>query len=31
MEMQSMMKRLGKGGMQKMLRGLKGRFPGMPF
>jgi len=31
LEMQSMMKRLGKGGMQKMLRGLKGRIPGMPF
>jgi len=31
MEMQAMMKRLGKGGMQKMLRGLKGRLPGMPF
>jgi signal recognition particle subunit SRP54 len=30
-EMQSMMKRFGKGGMQKMLRGLKGRLPGMPF
>jgi signal recognition particle subunit SRP54 len=30
-EMQVMMKRLGKGGMQKMLRGLKGRLPGMPF
>jgi signal recognition particle subunit SRP54 len=27
-EMQVMMKRLGKGGMQKMLRGLKGRPPG---
>ncbi len=31
MEMQAMMKRLGKGGIQKMLRGLKGRLPGMPF
>jgi len=31
MEMQTMMKRLGKGGMQKMLRGLKGRLPGRPF
>ena len=30
-EMQTMMKRLGKGGMQKMLRGLKGRMPGLPF
>jgi len=30
-EMQVMMKRMGKGGMQKMLRGLKGRLPGMPF
>jgi len=30
-EMQTMMKRFGKGGMQKMLRGLKGRLPGMPF
>jgi signal recognition particle subunit SRP54 len=30
-EMQSMMKRFGKGGMQKMLRGLKGRMPGLPF
>jgi len=31
MEMQAMMKRLGKGGMAKMLRGLKGRTPGLPF
>jgi len=31
MEMQGMMKRLGKGGMQKMLRGLRGKLPGMPF
>jgi signal recognition particle subunit SRP54 len=31
MEMQAMMKRMGKGGMAKMLRGLKGRMPGMPF
>jgi len=31
LEMQGMMKRLGKGGMQKMLRGLKGKMPGMPF
>jgi len=30
-EMQAMMKRFGKGGMQKMLRGLKGRLPGSPF
>ena len=30
-EMQKMMKRFGKGGMQNMLRGLKGRMPGMPF
>ena len=30
-EMQKMMKRLGKGGMKNMLRGLKGRMPGMPF
>ncbi len=30
-EMQKMMKRFGKGGMQNMLRGLKGRIPGMPF
>jgi signal recognition particle subunit SRP54 len=30
-EMQGMMKRFGKGGMGKMLRGLKGRTPGMPF
>lgn len=31
MEMQTMMKRMGKGGMAKMMRGLKGRMPGMPF
>jgi len=31
MEMQGMMKRLGKGGMQKMLRSLKGKIPGLPF
>ncbi|MEK7304286.1 MAG: signal recognition particle protein, partial [Pseudomonadota bacterium] len=31
MEMQTMMKRMGKGGMAKMLRGLKGRMPGLPF
>jgi signal recognition particle subunit SRP54 len=30
-EMQTMMKRLGKGGLQNMLRGLKGRMPGLPF
>ena len=30
-EMQKMMKRFGKGGMKNMLRGLKGRMPGMPF
>jgi signal recognition particle subunit SRP54 len=29
-DMQTMMKRFGKGGMQKMMRGLKGRIPGMP-
>jgi len=31
MEMQKMMKRMGQGGMKNMLRGMKGRFPGMPF
>ncbi len=31
MEMQAMMKRMGKGGMAQMLRGLKGRTPGLPF
>jgi signal recognition particle subunit SRP54 len=31
MEMQAMMKRMGKGGMAKLLRGLKGRMPGLPF
>ncbi|NTU65818.1 MAG: signal recognition particle protein, partial [Chloroflexi bacterium] len=31
MGMQAMMKRMGKGGMAKMLRGLKGRTPGLPF
>ena len=31
MEMQAMMKRMGKGGMAKMMRGLKGRMPGLPF
>lgn len=30
-EMQKMMKRMGKGGMKNMLRGMKGRFPGLPF
>jgi hypothetical protein len=25
------MKRMGQGGMKNMLRGMKGRFPGMPF
>jgi signal recognition particle subunit SRP54 len=30
-EMQTMMKRFGKGGMQKMMRGMKGRMPGLPF
>jgi signal recognition particle subunit SRP54 len=29
-QMQKMMKRMGKGGMQRMLQGIKGRFPGMP-
>lgn len=29
-QMQKMMKRLGKGGFQKMLRGVKGRMPGFP-
>jgi len=29
MEMQAMMKRMGKGGMAKMLSGLKGRMPGL--
>ena len=31
MEMQAMMKRMGQGGMAKMMRGLKGRMPGLPF
>jgi len=31
METQAMMKRMGKGGMAKMLRGLKGKMPGLPF
>jgi signal recognition particle subunit SRP54 len=30
-EMQKMMKRFGKGGMQNMMRSLKGKIPGMPF
>jgi signal recognition particle subunit SRP54 len=30
-QMQKMMKSMQKGGMAKMLRGLKGRMPGMPF
>jgi len=29
-QMQKMMKRMGKGGMQRMLQGVKGRFPGFP-
>ena len=29
-QMQKMMKRMGKGGMQRMLQGIKGRFPGIP-
>jgi signal recognition particle subunit SRP54 len=29
-QMQKMMKRMGKGGLQRMLQGVKGRFPGMP-
>ena len=29
-QMQQMMKRLGKGGLSRMLAGVKGRFPGMP-
>ena len=28
-QMQTMMKRMQKGGMAKMMRGLKGAFPGM--
>jgi signal recognition particle subunit SRP54 len=32
MQMQKMMKKMSKGGMGKMLRGMKGRMPqGMPF
>ena len=30
-QMQKMMKRMGKGGMTKMLQGMKGRMPGLPF
>ncbi len=30
-EMQKMMKRLGKGGLARMMRGMKGKLPGMPF
>ena len=29
-QMQKMMKRMGKGGMKRMLQGIRGRFPGMP-
>ncbi|MHB8621993.1 MAG: signal recognition particle protein [Sulfuricaulis sp.] len=29
-QMQKMMKRMGKGGLQRMMREVKGRFPGMP-
>ncbi len=31
MQIQQMMKRMGKGGMAKMLQGMKGRMPGRPF
>ena len=31
MQIQTMMKRMGKGGMAKMLQGMKGRMPGLPF
>jgi signal recognition particle subunit SRP54 len=31
MEMQTMMKRMGKGGINQLLRGLKGKMPGLPF
>lgn len=31
MEVQTMMKRMGKGGLAKMMRSLKGRMPGLPF
>lgn len=30
-QMQKMMKRMGKGGMAKMLQGMKGKLPGLPF
>ena len=30
-EMQKMMKRLGKGGIGKMMRGMRGKLPGLPF
>jgi signal recognition particle subunit SRP54 len=30
-QMQKMMKKMSKGGMSKMLRGMKGKMPGMPF
>lgn len=30
-QMQKMMKRMGKGGMAKMLQGMKGKVPGLPF
>lgn len=30
MQTQRMMKQLGKGGMQRMLQGIKGKFPGFP-
>ncbi len=31
MQIQQMMKRMGKGGMAKMLQSMKGRMPGLPF
>ena len=31
MQMQKMMKRMGKGGMGKMLGAMRGKFPGLPF
>ena len=30
-EMQKMMKRMGKGGLARMMRGMKGKIPGLPF
>jgi signal recognition particle subunit SRP54 len=30
MQMQKMMKKMKGGGLEKMMRGMKGRFPGMP-